>query len=129
MTTQQPDFSSNSQQTLLRVSNYNGRIIDVIEETKKFIMNNNCFFLSVDISGLNLIDATKMCILCSTFHYSKYCGLDIAGAKVKWVVKDEFTKSQIEMLKLDNIEIEVKKARRNYADYDIRTPRVLSICK
>ncbi|MBS4760246.1 MAG: hypothetical protein KHX03_06075 [Clostridium sp.] len=129
MTTTNSADSISPQSAMLKIERYNDDIADVIEETKEFILKNDCFYLSVDISGLNLIDAIKICILCSTFHYAKYCGLEIAGSKIRWIVKDNITKEQISLLKLDNIEIEVKKSRRNYADYGVSFPRVFSLCK
>ncbi len=129
MTTQNSTTSDFPKTTMLKVSKYNGTIHEVVEQTKNFITKNNCFYLDIDITGLNLIDATKLCILCSTFHYAKYCGLQIAGAKIKWIVKDEIVKNQIEMLKLDNIEIEVKKQKHNYVDYGQKFCRTLSLCR
>ena len=129
MTTQKSSAKTFPQSAMLKIERYNDNILDVIEDTKEFILKNDCFFLSVDISGLNLIDATKVCILCSTFHYAKYCGLDIVGAKIKWIVKDSMTKSQIELLKLDNVEIEIKKSRHNYTDFSESFSSFIRLCK
>lgn len=129
MTTQKSSAKTFSQSAMLKIERYNDNILDVIEDTKEFILKNDCFFLSIDISGLNLIDATKVCILCSTFHYAKYCGLDIVGAKIKWIVKDAMTKSQIELLKLDNVEIEIKKSKHNYTDFSESFSSFIRLCK
>lgn len=129
MTTKKSSAKTFPQSAMLKIERYNDNILDVIEDTKEFILKNDCFFLSVDISGLNLIDATKVCILCSTFHYAKYCGLDIVGAKIKWIVKDSMTKSQIELLKLDNVEIEIKKSRHNYTDFSESFSSFIRLCK
>ncbi len=129
MTTQKSSAKTFPQSAMLKIERYNDNILDVIEDTKEFILKNDCFFLSVDISGLNLIDATKVCILCSTFHYAKYCGLDIVGAKIKWIVKDVMTKSQIELLKLDNVEIEIKKSKHNYTDFSESFSSFIRLCK
>ena len=129
MTTQKSSAKTFSQSAILKIERYNDNILDVIEDTKEFILKNDCFFLSIDISGLNLIDATKVCILCSTFHYAKYCGLDIVGAKIKWIVKDSMTKSQIELLKLDNVEIEIKKSKHNYTDFSESFSSFIRLCK
>ncbi len=129
MTTQKSSAKTFSQSAMLKIERYNDNILDVIEDTKEFILKNDCFFLSIDISGLNLIDATKVCILCSTFHYAKYCGLDIVGAKIKWIVKDAMAKSQIELLKLDNVEIEIKKSKHNYTDFSESFSSFIRLCK
>lgn len=112
------------QDIFLKVGNYNKNIFEAINETKDFISKNHCPFLNIDISGLNMIDALKVCVLSSTFHFAKY-----ANGKIKWFVKDERTKEQIELLKLDNVEIEIKRTKRNYTDFGESFVRKLSICK
>ena len=44
-------------------------------------------------------------------------------------VKDERTKEQIELLKLDNVEIEIKRSKRNYTDFGESFVRKLTICR
>lgn len=60
------------------------------EENKKII---------VDINQYNLLDATKIAILCSTFCFIK--GFE---KKICWLVKDEEIKKAINILKLMNTE-------------------------
>lgn len=60
--------------------------------------------MSIDISSLNFIDATKVCILCSTFHFAKYI-----DGRIHWFVKDEIVKKQIKPMRLGNAEIECLK--------------------
>lgn len=60
------------------------------EENKKII---------VDIKQYNLLDATKIAILCSTFCFIK--GFE---KKICWLVKDEEIKKAINILKLMNTE-------------------------
>ena len=95
----------------LKVGNYKNSIFEAITEAKDYISRNDCKFLSIDISGLNLIDAMKVCILSSTYHFAKY-----NDGKIKWFVKDENTKKQIEMLNLDNIEIAIKYVKKSYGE-------------
>jgi len=114
-----------TQEAHLKVGNYKENILEAVNEAKDYIYKNNCKNLSIDVSGLNLLDALKVCVLSSTFHYSKYC----KEGKIKWFVKDKFIKEQIELLKLDNVEIEIKRAKRNYTDFGERFVRKLSICK
>ncbi len=53
----------------------------------------------VDISHLNLINAVKIAILCST-----YCFIKNFKKKICWIVKDEETLRAISILRLRNIE-------------------------
>lgn len=106
----------------LFIDNYENDIFEVIEETKNFISEYDCPFVNIDISGLNLIDATKVCILCSTFHFAKYW-----NGKIKWIVKDELTKIQISKLKLINIEIEVAPRKTQYMDFDNSSLKLIKL--
>lgn len=81
--------------------NRSGDIFCGIEELKAYINKNNCKTLNIDISSLNFIDAMKVCVLCSTFHFAKY--LD---GRLRWLVKDEIVKSQIKPMRLINVDIE-----------------------
>ncbi len=83
--------------------NRGGDISHEIEALQKYITAHNCKKLNIDISSLNFIDATKVCILCSTFHFAKYI-----DGKIRWLVKDELVKSQIRPMKLNNVEIETR---------------------
>lgn len=114
-----------TQEVHLKIGNYKENIIEAINEAKDYISRNECKNLCIDASSLNLLDALKVCVLSSTYHYAKYCN----EGKIKWFVKDSRTKEQIEMLKLDNVEIEIKRAKRNYTDFGERFTRKLSICK
>lgn len=112
------------QEAFLKVGNYQKSIFEAINEAKDYISNNNCRLLSIDASGLNMIDATKVCVLASTFHFAKYC-----GGRIKWFVRDENIKNQIELLRLDNTEVEVKRARKSYVGSESSCAPKLSICK
>lgn len=122
-----PNFRENTdfeQEASLKVGNYKASIFEAIYEAKDYISRNNCKNLSIDISSLNMIDAIKVCVLSSTFHFAKY-----PDGKIKWLVRDENIKTQIELLSLDNIVIEIKKARKSYVDTDAGFVRNLTICK
>lgn len=112
------------QEAFLKVGNYKHSIFEAINEAKDYITKNDCPFLNIDIAGLNLIDALKVCVLASTYHYAKYC-----KGNIKWIVKDQQIKEQISLLKLDNIEIEIKKVKRNYTDFGEGYIRKLSVCR
>ncbi len=55
--------------------------------------------LVIDISLMNLIQATKIAIMCST-----YCFIKDFKKKLCWIVKDEEIKNAISILRLRNIE-------------------------
>lgn len=112
------------QEAYLKVGNYKNNIFEAINEAKDYISRFDCPFLNIDISGLNLIDAMKVCVLASTFHYAKYC-----KGRIKWFVKDERIKEQIGLLKLDNVEIEIKRVKRNYTDFGESPLRNLRLCR
>ncbi len=60
----------------------------------------------IDISSMNLFEATKTAILCST-----YCFLHNFEKKLCWLVKDEATRKAISILRLRNMEQFVKDAQ------------------
>ena len=57
----------------------------------------------VDISNMNLITATKTAIFASTF-----CFIKNFKKKLCWLVKDEETKRAISILRLRNVEQQIK---------------------
>lgn len=66
----------------------------------------------IDISHMNLINATKTAIFCST-----YCFIKNFKKKLCWVVGDEEIKKAISILRLKNVEQQIKK--------EIQTQRVV----
>ncbi|MBR3605427.1 MAG: hypothetical protein IKL52_05320 [Candidatus Gastranaerophilales bacterium] len=64
------------------------------DETDKYI---------IDISSMNLINATKTAIFASTF-----CFIKNFKKKLCWLVKDEETKRAISVLRLKNVEQQIK---------------------
>ena len=64
------------------------------------IENDKCL---IDISKMNIINATKMAIFCST-----YCFINNFKEKLCWIVADEEIKRAISILRLKNIETLVK---------------------
>ena len=57
----------------------------------------------IDISDMNIISATKTAIFCST-----YCFIKNFKKKLCWLVKDEETKRAISILRLKNVEQQIK---------------------
>lgn len=65
----------------------------------KFEYKNEQEKIIVDIRNLNLIKATKLAILCST-----YCFIKDFKKKICWIVADEEIKRAISILRLRNVE-------------------------
>lgn len=57
----------------------------------------------IDISNMNLINATKTAIFCSTFCFIKNFKKNLC-----WLVKDEEIKKAIAILRLRNVESQIK---------------------
>lgn len=87
----------------LDIYSYKENVFETVEYIKDFILNNECSTLSVNISRLNLIDASKISILCSTFHFSKY-----PDGEITWYVNDRETLQTIKLMKLKNTKFEIK---------------------
>ncbi|MBQ4114924.1 hypothetical protein IJD34_05925 [bacterium] len=64
-----------------------------------YIERNSCENMSVDISGLNLIDACYVSTLCSTQHYIKY-----PNGKISWKVSSRLVGEFNSNLALGNAE-------------------------
>ena len=64
---------------------------DVVNSVREYIEEHDCPDLSMDISRLNLIEASKVTILCSTYHWAKYpqghLNLLIGSNEVRELVK------------------------------------------
>ncbi len=76
---------------------------EIIEKAENFLRKTNCQKVSIDISNLNLIDACKVALICSTKFFTKY-----PNKKISWSVKDEETKRNISNLMLRNMELKIK---------------------
>lgn len=96
-------MASNIEKSIcLTIDGYRKNVFEAVDYLKNYIINNESNLLSVNISKLNLIDATKISVLCSTFHFSKH-----PEGEIKWYVQDEETKKTIKLLKLKNVKIEI----------------------
>lgn len=84
--------------TKIRLSK-NDFIVDLEKSSLKLPYKNEEERYIVDISNMNLISATKIAILCST-----YCFIKNFRKKICWLVKDEETKRAISILRLRNVE-------------------------
>ena len=74
--------------------------INLVESIKNYIQEHDCPDLSMDISNLNIIDASKVTILCSTYHWSKY-----PEGKISWLINSEEVKDLVKPLNLGNINL------------------------
>ena len=74
-------------------------MIDLEDSSLKLNYKNAIDKYIVDISNMNLIKATKVAILCST-----YCFIKNFKKKICWIVADEEIKRAISILRLRNIE-------------------------
>lgn len=81
----------------------NNFIIDLEETSLKLNYKDEQDRYLIDISDMNLISATKTAIFCSTF-----CFLKNFKKKLCWLVKDEETKRAISVLRLKNVEEQIK---------------------
>ena len=78
---------------------YNVNPTDAIEYINKFIDNNSCQYIDIDISFMNIIDSCYITTICSTKHYIKY-----PNGKITWKVSSESVKEFNKDLELGNSE-------------------------
>ncbi len=74
-------------------------ILDTGETPLKLNYRNTLDKYIIDISSMNLINATKVAIMCST-----YCFIKGFKKKLCWIVQDEEIRNAISILRLRNIE-------------------------
>lgn len=72
--------------------------IDLVKSITDYIFKNDCPNLSMDITNLNIIDASKVTVLCSTYHWAKY-----PNGKINWKTNSPELKDLIHPLNLGNI--------------------------
>lgn len=75
-------------------------VFKLIESIKNHIFEHDCLKLSMDISQLNMIDASKVTVLCSTYHYAKY-----PNGEITWKINSPELKNIIKPLNLGNIKL------------------------
>lgn len=69
----------------------------IIEHINNHIEKNNCEYMSVDLSSINVLDACYITTLCSTTHYIKY-----PNGKIEWKVSSDAIKEFNKDLDLGN---------------------------
>lgn len=92
------------QQTILKeeftFKEFGTNTINLVESIKKYINEHDCPTLSMDISRLNIIDASKVTILCSTYHWAKY-----PNGEISWKIGTPEIKELVNPLNLGNIRL------------------------
>ncbi len=104
--------TASKQDFCLKVECYERDIFEIINYVKKFIFENDCNCLEVDVTTLNLIDSTKVAIMCSTYHFAKY-----PSGRILWIVNDNETMYCIRHLKLKNVELELRPRKNETIEY------------
>ncbi len=74
--------------------------VEIVEDLRKFIFENDCPDLSVDISHMNLIDASKVSVMCSTYHWAKY-----PNGVLKLKTSDSVVEDIIKPLNIGNVSV------------------------
>lgn len=77
---------------------------DIIKSVKNYIKKNDCKHMTVDISSSNILDASKISVLCSTYHYLKY-----PKGLISWIVKSKSVEQMVKHLDLGNINFQTAK--------------------
>lgn len=75
-----------------------------LEDLNKYIDTNNCTDMTVDISTLNILDASKIATLGSTIHYIKY-----PEGQINWIVNSKKVKEYTTPMNLGNSHFICKK--------------------
>lgn len=83
-----------------RYTDYEKNALNIVESINNYIRDNDCPHLAMDISHLNVIDASKVTLLCSTFHWSKY-----PEGKISWKISSNDIKDLVNPLSLGNISL------------------------
>ncbi len=100
------------QDLYLKIDGYERDIFEIVDNIKKYILSEECPFLVIDISKLNIIDATKIGAMCSTYHFSKY-----PDGNITWKVNDIETLHSIRQLKLKTVSIELNPRTNKTIEY------------
>lgn len=64
--------------------------INSLDKFKKFVKCHDCPELTLNLSSLNIFDATKFVLLSSAYHYQKY-----PSGKIKYQVESDDIKNLI----------------------------------
>ena len=90
-------------QDTITVSNYKKSTEEITKFVKEYIDCNNCKELNIDISALNFVDACKVGLECSLYHFTKY-----TEGLIKLFVKDKESENILKAMLPKNVSLEVK---------------------
>lgn len=74
--------------------------LDLILKIKNYIHEHDCPTLSMDISHLNILDASKVTVLCSTYHWAKY-----PNGEISWKINSPEIRELVKPLNLGNMKL------------------------
>ena len=100
------------QKNFLTILDYDNSVFEIIDYIKEHIRKKDCEKLEIDISRLSLLDAGKVAILCSVYHFTKY-----PSGSVCWHVSNNETKKIIQSMVLKNAAINVINSYRKKVVY------------
>lgn len=69
----------------------------IVETIKEYITNSEGESLTVDISRMNLLDACRISVMCSTEHYLKH-----PEGQINWVVASSSVEKMVSAMGLGN---------------------------
>lgn len=72
----------------------------ILDNVKNYINKFDCPEMTLDLTALNILDATKVMVLSSAYHYQKY-----PEGKVKCRVQSENIKSFADVFLTNNLQI------------------------
>ncbi len=72
----------------------------ILDNVKNYINKFDCPEISLDLSQLNILDATKIMVLSSAYHYQKY-----PEGKVKCRVQSDSVKELVTTFVTQNLEL------------------------
>ena len=77
-----------------------GNCEQILDNVKKYISKYDCPEMTLDLSRLNILDAAKVMVLSSAYHYKKY-----PQGKVKCRVQSDNVKGLVSAFATDNLEV------------------------
>lgn len=80
-------------------NDYNN-FVEIVESIRTYILKNDCPKMSMDVSHLNILDASKITIVCSTYHWAKY-----PNGEIRWKINSDEIKNLVKPLNLGNIKL------------------------
>lgn len=73
---------------------------EILNNVKKYINKFDCPNLKLDLTNLNMLDATKIMVISSAYHYSKY-----PKGKIQCRVQSDSIKNLVTNFSTSNLEV------------------------